>query len=704
MNKTIYVADIETILYNKYHQPYAVGIYKIGKSKIYRLTNDQKNFEFKAHRLILRAFLDIYLSELHLIKKKKDTIYFFKPTVTVIFHNLSGFDGIFILAAFFKFDGIKLFTNSLIKIIGKNVGVFVKPLIRDNKIYAINIMINYKNKQYTIIKIIDSYLILPYSLNKLGLTFLNTPKLDFDHSIVNLNLLSDKSFIAQSNNYLMNDLKLTHDVFMKARDVFLKQSGVDIKNCLTAPSIAYKIFKKHFLTKFNNYKELIIELKPSKEEFIRKSYVGGHVEVYKPFFNSSVFTHRLCKDQRVMGKPMFSYDVNSLYPHAMRSLFPAGKSKFYDHEANFDLLKCEELGFIEAIISVPDDTYAPILPLKHKIENDTKLIFPKGRFKGIWYIEELKKAIELGYEIEVKKSLLFEKKEYLFREYVDEFYKLRVVAKEEGDYVRDNLYKLLLNSLYGRLGMINQEAETLVIPNEYLDAFLAYFNAKEFYQNDVNLLRVNDFGAYSIVNINLKDPINSLNFDNFNSYERDFINWVIKNSLNKYSGSSPVHLASAITAISRKEVAYVLHKYSKHLYYTDTDSVYLDCELEESLVSSNKIGLWKQENTIEKAVFLNPKTYAFIDKNQRSTVKSKGALKKYISFNDIYNSYINIKGLDEFPSINIDYPITKFFSKLSIMKTTKTFNTRLNHGNKRRPIYLNEQWVDTEAIKLKIAG
>jgi hypothetical protein len=46
-----------------------------------------------------------------------------------------------------------------------------------------------------------------------------------------------------------------------------------------------------------------------------------------------------------------------------------------------------------------------------------------------------------------------------------------------------------------------------------------------------------------------------------------------------------------------------------NLYYTDTDSVYTDSDLDESFISNKVLGKLKLENICKKAIFLSPKVY-----------------------------------------------------------------------------------------------
>ena len=60
-----------------------------------------------------------------------------------------------------------------------------------------------------------------------------------------------------------------------------------------------------------------------------------------------------------------------------------------------------------------------------------------------------------------------------------------------------------------------------------------------------------------------------------------------------------------------------------NIYYTDTDSIVIDQELNPKLVG-NELGQFKLEHKIRKAVFLAPKVYAFITEEGQVVMKIKG--------------------------------------------------------------------------------
>jgi len=143
----------------------------------------------------------------------------------------------------------------------------------------------------------------------------------------------------------------------------------------------------------------------------------------------------------------FKYDVNSHYPNAMLRPMPGGKPRI-SSEKDIDKI----FGFIEAKVMAPseEELRVPILPVKI----DGKTILFRNTVVGVWWSEELKMARDFGYKIlEVKSCVIFDKVEGLFDDYVNTIYAKKLKAEEVENDIQRLIYKLLLNSLYGRLGI-----------------------------------------------------------------------------------------------------------------------------------------------------------------------------------------------------------------------------------------------------------
>jgi hypothetical protein len=135
LNNIIFVADIETTIINNKHIPIIIGYKNINNNfeKIIIIKNIKNIYE--ESKLILYNFLNDFIK---LSKKHKK--------ITIYFHNLGAFDGIFLLNIINEYSDIYPFNKT-------------ESIIRNNKIYEIKILN---------INIRDSYNLFPLSLKKLS--------------------------------------------------------------------------------------------------------------------------------------------------------------------------------------------------------------------------------------------------------------------------------------------------------------------------------------------------------------------------------------------------------------------------------------------------------------------------------------------------------------------------------------------------------
>jgi len=294
----------------------------------------------------------------------------------IYFHNFSYFDSIFI-----------------IKTLANLPDTQITPNFRDGKLLKLTIKFDPLNKTSTqqvkyncSIHILDSLLILPSSLDKLGKSFsaedhsnkktifplklLNEeglsldyngslPDLKYFHHPNNLNKNAYNDFInkykaykelfqnSKSWNlkqelvqYCEQDVKVLHYVITKFANEIYNRFKVNIFKYPTLPSIAFAIYRIQFM---NNSSIPIIKGKVYND--IKNAYYGGFVDVYKPY-----------------GENVNSYDVNSLYPTSMQNcMMPVGKPTYIEGS---DISLSDIFGFVYVKVYSPDIN-TPILPYKN---------------------------------------------------------------------------------------------------------------------------------------------------------------------------------------------------------------------------------------------------------------------------------------------------------------------------------------------------
>ncbi|XP_057544023.1 DNA polymerase-like [Amaranthus tricolor] len=285
---------------------------------------------------------------------------------TVYFQNFARFDGIFIL---------RYYADR-----GKEYKI--KTLMRNHKIYELKVYIGGK----FLLRFRDSCTLLPSSLESLGKTL--CPELgakgSIPHSELEVSNLQGHS--EDLINYLRQDILILGGVMLKAQKIYWDKYNIDIEEMMTLSSLSLKIFRNNYLDDESFHIHLPTR---NQDTFIRRGYYGGHSDVYKPY-----------------GENLYYYDVNSLYPYIMKEYpMPCGIPVW---KKNLESVELDSLfGFIEAYVVCPTNISCPFLPYKDKAGT---LLFPTGKFVGVFYSEELKFARHLGYHIMPLRGYFFEKK------------------------------------------------------------------------------------------------------------------------------------------------------------------------------------------------------------------------------------------------------------------------------------------------------
>ena len=114
------------------------------------------------------------------------------------------------------------------------------------------------------------------------------------------------------------------------------------------------------------------------------------------------------------GENLYYYDVNSLYPSSMLDDMPIGKTRWVSDlgSKKSKIVLNDMFGFIRAFIICPKHIKKPLLPYK---KDDGTIIFPTGRFLGVYFSEELKYAVSLGYKVYPICGYIFDRKESPFK-------------------------------------------------------------------------------------------------------------------------------------------------------------------------------------------------------------------------------------------------------------------------------------------------
>lgn len=204
--------------------------------------------------------------------------------------------------------------------------------------------------------------------------------------------------------YAKNDAVILMKALLVAQFKYMGRYQVDITTIFSTASLAMKVYLSKFMPENIN---TIPILSRSTDEFVRKGYLGGATDFYKPY-----------------GEYLKSYDINSLYPYAQCKEMPYECLGF---RTGLDYKALEGtntfFGFIKAHIEVPASTEKPMLPYRY----GGKTIFPTGQWIGTYFSEELKAVQELGYKIRPIEGYEFSKK-VLFENFIHHFYDIKKIV------------------------------------------------------------------------------------------------------------------------------------------------------------------------------------------------------------------------------------------------------------------------------------
>lgn len=644
IKKNFYImgGDFESVIIDNKHYPICLGVsyYYVTENNIL-LNPSYKVFVLEEKDKI--NFLENYY--LIFYKFIKFLIELNEKEVYVFFHNGSSLD-------------FYLIFNSIVKL----KEIENKDFIIDNFVYRNPTIFSFTFNLNIKCKIIfrDSYPIIPFSLDKAGMLFESeVKKYKYDYNKLTIdNFLNsyDSEFWKELFIYLEKDCETL--IFLLKRYIdLLKSYNSDITKKNSISSISVSIFRNE-VNKFYDYKKYPIhKLNFNQDEFIRKSFFGGVTEIYKP-----------------IGYNIKVYDINSMYPSVMKyNDMPIGKPIF-TNDVNIDNF----FGFVKCKCKAPLDLYRPVLPVRV----DGIVYFPVGEFEGTFFSEEIKYALEKGYEIKPYCGYSFERKNP-FIDFIDYFYNKRMEDKNNS--TKKTFYKLILNSFYGRWGLKKKISKMEIVDNYNFDKISTVFKVEDF----------SDFGGDKVI-IKYNKDIDSHNLSLINRYYNidelqnliNQVNVLLDNQL------SAVHIASAVTSYSRIKILEYSEKYDS--LYIDTDSIYTNKTIE----NSNKLGELKFEGEYKISIFLSSKCYLLYNDENDYKIVFKGLKSPYDRFNK--NDVLNIfkdKLNEKYDKLSFEEirSFVKCFNELSIKKQVikKTYSLLTN---KRLKVYESNRWVDTNPI------
>ncbi|MEM2117198.1 MAG: DNA polymerase [Thermoplasmata archaeon] len=469
----------------------------------------------------------------------------------------------------------------------------VKSFVDSSNLYIMSI-----EKDCKRIELINSFNFFRTTIKQLG-ELLNLPKIEIDFNNCSLDDLITYSF--RDCEILFNIFK-TYIKFIEVNDLGTFQKTISSQS-FTA--FRHK-FMKHQIYIHNDKTALEIE---------RKSYYGGRNECFYI--------------GKIEGENIYKLDINSMYPFVMKiNDYPIKLIKKLKNVSLENLENYLEKYCVIGVVKIK--TNEPVYPFR--IQNRTCFVVGEGNF--ILTTPELEYAYKNNHIKKIYKLIIYEKAN-IFSDFVEFFYSERINSKNKGDKVFSDLYKLILNSLYGKFGQLGNEWRFV----EYSDNF-------EFkYIESVNKSAGKKYSWRQIGN-RIEERIER--GEAYNSF---------------------VAIASHVTAYARIYLWNLIKTAGiENVYYVDTDSLFVNETGYKNLLSyidNNNIGKLKVEGISNYLEIRGLKDYTFGD-----IVKIKGV--KIFEDNSRGNEFIQIR----FPQFRLSLRkgwLKEYFTEIYLKRLKRVY-------------------------------
>ena len=443
--------------------------------------------------------------------------------------------------------------------------------------------------------------------------------------------------------YLKADVLGLKELYEKTNDTIFNKYKRNLCDFVTLSSMAFDIWKDLYMGKNKIY---IPDRK--KEKFFRRAVYGGRCYKNANRFESKQYQE--IKEGKVKYEDIDDYvfdaDVVSLYPTAMRNnLYPVGKP------IRTERYQKGKLGLYLVNFSAPKNLLYPYLPRRKK---DNGLAWDLEDGGGVYTSIDIENAKSMGYTFTIKYGYYWKEGKYIFKDYLDEFFKAKKSAvKGTPAYMTA---KLFLNALYGK--MIQKPIHT---KNSYV-------KSGDEYRNIIT--------GNIITGIEQVGP--KLWYVSYISRKEEEL---------EKNVSKPTQNGAFILSYSRtimmdyyKQVN-PNNKLKEQFYYTDTDAFHVHSSLINRVKLSKDLGGLDDDvgGKIIKAFWIAPKLYAY-----EYIKEGTGELKYHIrgkgiktgnkkNKNLVFNDYIAMDR-GESKTLKADFNMRRVHNKLSKKDEEKGLN------------------------------
>lgn len=405
----------------------------------------------------------------------------------------------------------------------------------------------------------SSNIFVGHSVKDLG-TMLTLPKLEL-HPLVERHLraglpLADlpEADQLQVLEYNQRDASIVYQALVALQEELLSLGG---QLQATIASISMDLFRRKYLRSAWPTPD------PAINSIARQAYYGARTEPY-----------RLGIVEGVSG-----YDISSLYPSVQAvEQFPAPGHLTWEIPSTPARAPLHRAGISQVRLTVPENMVPPI-PARQAYH----LVFPYGQLSGVWTHTELELAMANGCTLEaVDWSLVSTRTFNPFEDFIQDLYARRVLAASDSP-IRAHLFKLILNSAYGRYGLNWEEGLQVLKPITSQEELESYGEVE---------LRIMGGWPYVLAQS-------------------------VKSQQPAYSN---VLIAAYVAAGARIRMHQLISDHLDGLAYTDTDSLWTSARVEES----SGLGGIRQTHPPARLWIVAPKEYAVYTGESLVEVHAKG--------------------------------------------------------------------------------
>ena len=428
---------------------------------------------------------------------------------------------------------------------------------RNTRIYQNGLItiINFKLDDFHI-QFLSLQNFIPFSIKAIG-KLINLPKLEVEFDEVSFDEL--KIYCKRDTEIL----RLGFEYWIK----LCKES--DFGNFgVTLPSQAFNAYRHKYMEH-----AIFIHDDPETIELERKSYFGGRTEC---FYIGEIHHQNTYK-----------LDVNSLYPHVMQqNFFP---TKLINKIINPSAKMLEEILRNYCVIADCDISIdKSFVAYRHKQHT----LFPTGNIRGCFCTGTLQRLISKGSINKIHTAAVYLQSK-LFKSYVTDLNDKKIQAGIDNDFIKRSIYKLFLNSLYGKFGQRKKREK------------YSFKTELDFTRNEIVYHKPDEM-RYHVLAYGGKET---------------WFEQTQENSFNAF-----VAIASHVTDYARLHLLDAMEiVQAGNYFYCDTDSLFVNLQGYQNIlpfIHDNELGKWKVEGVTDYCKIRNPKDYTF-----GSEVKLKGISK-----------------------------------------------------------------------------